>query len=212
MAPPKTLHTGIYVIENRINGRRYIGSAMRFNKRWREHLRGLDAGRHHSRFLQRDWLKRGPDAFEFRILLLCAPENLLMYEQAFIDFYRPEYNSAPVAGSQLGFKMPPEAKAKMSEAAKRTRNFTGKSHSAESRARISAAKTGVKRGAYDRERIEKAASAMRKSKSVLTEDLVRKGKELHNAGASHQEVADACGCSYWAASDFIQGRTFRWVC
>ena len=61
-----TLHTGIYAIENLTNGRMYIGSAQRFNKRWKEHLRALERGVHHSRFLQRDWDKCGSEAFRFK--------------------------------------------------------------------------------------------------------------------------------------------------
>jgi group I intron endonuclease len=211
MAPPRTNHTGIYIIENLQNGRRYVGSAMRFNKRWKEHARGLDRGNHHSRFLQREWNKKGADAFEFRVVLLCEPENLLMYEQVFIDFYRPEYNSAPVAGSQLGLKMSDEAKAKMSEAAKRTRNFTGHKHRADSKAKISAAKTGVKHGPYDKDRIDKAARKMRETKSVITESSVRIIRNMNAAGIRHAAIAETVGCSYWVVADIVRNRTFKWV-
>ena len=155
MAPQKKPHTGIYMIQNTSNGRFYIGSAMRFSKRWKEHTRSLGRGSHHSQFLQRDWNKCGAEIFDFSVLLYCESEELIRYEQFFLDQQFPDYNTAQIAGSQLGFKMSPEARKKMSIAAKRTRNFTGKKHSEETKRRISETKTGVKFGAYSEERCKK---------------------------------------------------------
>ena len=88
---------GVYVIENGVNGHRYIGSAVSFKKRFREHHRQLSEGRHHSRYLQRAWDKYGADAFRFKPLLYCDRHNLIGYEQNAMDVMRPEYNIAPVA-------------------------------------------------------------------------------------------------------------------
>lgn len=203
--------TGIYVIENTVNGRRYIGSAVNIDKRWKEHRRQLSEGRHHSRFMQREWSKRGQEAFVFRVLLLCDRANLLWYEQALLDAWQPEYNTAPTAGSQLGLKMTDAAKAKMSSAAKRTRNFTGHRHSEASKRRISAAKTGVKFGKYDQQRVAKTAAAMRAGKNAMTETEVRIVRRLHASGLPHREVAQWIGRSYWAVADIARNRTFTWV-
>jgi group I intron endonuclease len=138
-----TLRTGIYEIRNTVNGKKYVGSAVDFGNRWRQHAQSLVRGDHHSIALQRAWVRYGPSAFQFNKLLACSKENLIMYEQICMDALKPEYSVAPRAGSQLGFKMSDEARAKMAEAARRTRNFTGRTHSAESRAKISAAKKGV---------------------------------------------------------------------
>jgi group I intron endonuclease len=153
--------SGIYSIEHVASGRRYVGSAANIDKRWKEHRRQLARGVHHSRFLQRAWDKHGEQAFQFTVVLLCDRHNLLWYEQSLIDAWRPEYNSAPTAGSQLGLKMSDEAKAKMSAAAKRTRNFTGHRHSEETKRRISEAKAGRKFGPYGPERCASAGAAQR---------------------------------------------------
>lgn len=134
-----------------------------------------------------------------------------MYEQAYFDAMSPEYNCAPKAGSQLGFKMPATARAKMSEAAKRTRNFTGRSHSAESRAKISANRKGKGGGPRTDERLKKIAEAMRATKSVLNEEKVRAIRAMKAAGKPHRDVAEAIGCSYWAVADVVRGRCFGWV-
>lgn len=205
------LRSGIYSIECKANGRRYIGSAVNIAKRWKEHRRSLDAGTHHSRFLMREWNKRGPDAFIFSVLLYCGRDNLLMYEQACLDGFKPEYNSAPTAGSQLGLKMSDAAKAKMSQAAKRTRNFTGKNHTDESKAKISRKKTGVIFGPYGEDRIKKTADAMRNSKNALTEDQVRLIRKWNCEGQQHKYSAALLGCSYWVVADVVRNRTFGWV-
>lgn len=151
--------TGIYEIRNTINGKRYVGSAVLFKKRWKEHVRQLSDSRHHSVVLQRAWDRYGSEAFEFKPIIYCDRANLIMYEQIAMDALLPEYNVAPRAGSQLGFRMREEAKAKMSEAAKRTRNFTGKTHSEESRAKISASRMGKGGGPMSEERKAKIGAA-----------------------------------------------------
>lgn len=172
MAPKAKPHTGIYMIKNTRNGRFYIGSAIRFSHRWATHLRGLNANKHHSKFMQRDWNKSGPDCFEFEVLIYCEPEMLIANEQRFIDELKPVYNSAPMAGSQLGFKMSDESKAKLSAAAKRTKNFSGHRHSEESKAKIRAAKTGAKMGPYS-EAHRKKISESQKGKVVPAERRLR---------------------------------------
>lgn len=107
--------SGIYVIVNSITGHRYVGSAVRLQKRRREHFGALRRGDHASLVLQRAYDKHGVDALVFRLLLLCDPRDLLMYEQRAIDVFRPEYNICKVAGSRLGAKYTDEARARLSE-------------------------------------------------------------------------------------------------
>src|SRR5690606_16572171 len=145
MASPKASYhgrAGVYLIRSS-DGRQYIGSAVNIGKKWRNHWRDLEGGKHHNRFMQRAWRKRGRRDFQFSVLLFCDRENLLQYEQACIDAYRPEYNAAPVAGSQLGYRHTPESRARMS--ASRRKDFSpmkGRKHTAEARAKISANRKG----------------------------------------------------------------------
>jgi len=180
-------NTGIYVIENTKNGRRYVGSALRLNARWRDHRRGLENNRHHSRFMQRDWNKCGQDFFKFTILMFCEKESLIRNEQTFIDNLKPEYNSAPVAGSQLGFKMSDESKAKLSAAAKRTKNFTGHKHSEETKARISASRKGKGGGFRSAERLAKISAAL-KGRVVPKEMRDRIKKKLKGHKQSQEQI------------------------
>jgi group I intron endonuclease len=108
------LNAGIYVIENSVTGHCYIGSAMKFEKRRREHFGALRRGDHRSVVLQRAYDKHGAEVLTFRPLLVCSVENLLFYEQRAIDVYRPAYNICKVAGSRLGSKYTEESRALLS--------------------------------------------------------------------------------------------------
>jgi len=110
---------GVYQIVNTENGKRYIGSAKCFKHRWGTHLRHLVQGKHHSQYLQRAWNWHGQDVFKFEVLLLCAPEDAIFYEQRAMDFYKSAnhkkgYNVAPAAGGQLGFRHSDLSKLNMS--------------------------------------------------------------------------------------------------
>lgn len=105
------LNCGIYCIEHVASGKKYIGSALNFRRRWDRHLSPLRNGKHNSRHLQFAWSKYGEAQFVFRTLVVCAPERLIFYEQLCIDAYQASdsrfgFNIAPTAGSRLGAKMP----------------------------------------------------------------------------------------------------------
>lgn len=102
---------GIYVIRS-ISGGEYVGSSTNIRKRLRGHEKLLAEGLHHSRALQAAWIKHGPDGFTFHILLVCSRRNLLLYEQAVIDIFKPKYNMSPTAGNCLGVKHSAETRKK----------------------------------------------------------------------------------------------------
>lgn len=59
---------GIYKIENKINGKVYIGESLDIKRRWKEHIKDLDKNKHHSYKLQEDWNKYGKDSFNFEVI------------------------------------------------------------------------------------------------------------------------------------------------
>lgn len=113
-----TMQTGVYQIRNRVTGDIYIGSTARnFRVRWAQHRNAL-ARNKGSRHLNRAWFKYGPDQFEFSVLIVCAPENVLMFEQRAIDALKPAYNLSPTAGNTTGIACSPEKAKKISTAHK----------------------------------------------------------------------------------------------
>ena len=94
-----------------------------------------------------------------RVLIECRQGDLLMYEQLFLDGFRPRLNLSPTAGRNVGHRHAPETLRRMSESGKAAwvdrprglsadirdrirRGQIGKVFSAETRAKISAAIKG----------------------------------------------------------------------
>lgn len=115
--------SAIYFIENTINGKIYIGSAMDVPKRWAMHRYMLKHNKHHSILLQRAWNKYGEEAFDFGLLEIVAVDQLIEREQYFIDLAfaadrNSGYNICPIAGSSLGVKQSEQARKNKSIARK----------------------------------------------------------------------------------------------
>jgi group I intron endonuclease len=140
--------SGIYEIRNTVNGHRYVGSSFDVNSRWGKHKTTLQKEIHHNQYLQRAWLYYGQSNFVFCVLEQCESSSLIQREQYYIDILRPEYNILQIAGSSLGTKLTKETREKMSKAHKgKTHDymkdypnpFFGKTHTAETRAKMSTA-------------------------------------------------------------------------
>lgn len=107
----------VYEIRNTVTGKHYVGSAVNFKNRKREHLTSLSKGSHHNRFLQRAFDKYGEGSFVFSVLELVDDKSkLIEREQFWMDSTSPQYNIAQVAGSTLGVRFSDEAKANVSKA------------------------------------------------------------------------------------------------
>jgi predicted GIY-YIG superfamily endonuclease len=144
---------GIYSIRNKINGKQYIGSSKSIRQRWSAHRSELRAGAHHSAALQRAWDKYGEDAFEFLVLELVEDELArLARETALIAANRTAdgrngYNCLAIGGSPAGYTHTEETRRRMSEGQLKIplevrlsycRSFTGREHSEETKAKMSA--------------------------------------------------------------------------
>ena len=67
---------GIYKIENRENGKLYIGQAKDIRDRWRHHVAALRNEYHSNKHLQYSWNKYGKESFIFSIIEICSIEEL----------------------------------------------------------------------------------------------------------------------------------------
>ena len=103
------MQTGIYEIVHVASGKRYVGSSIDIPRRWGEHLRQIRGGRHSNAKLTNFFRKYGEEAFEFRVIAECSPEDMLVLEQHEID--RGAYlNIAPIAGNTLGREVTQETR------------------------------------------------------------------------------------------------------
>lgn len=149
------VNSGVYVITNAIDGKRYIGSSVDLQLRKRTHWRRLRKGNHHSNPLQNAWNKYGEEAFTFDVLqIVDDAAQLLGLEQYYLNLCQPEYNTCPVARSCLGRKLTEEHRRKIGDGnrgkvhdaafraavSERTRGLhVGRKHTSESRANMQAA-------------------------------------------------------------------------
>lgn len=116
---------GIYRIVHIESGRCYIGRSGDIAKRWDAHIRDLTASTdHHSAYLQHAWNKYGANAFRFEVVVLESdPQRLIELEQYYLDkrlFERgsKEYNMSSSSRGPVGVKHSAEARARMSAAQK----------------------------------------------------------------------------------------------
>lgn len=120
------INSGIYSIENIINGKKYIGQSVHLEKRRREHFNHFKTKTHKNPYFQKAFNKYGEEAFIFKILIYCEPFEMTRYEQALVDLYGKDnlYNlSLKCVTSTLGIAFTEEHKKKISEATKgKTKN------------------------------------------------------------------------------------------
>lgn len=141
----------VYQVTNAANGKRYIGYTGRgLVNRKRGHLRDAAAGKGHA--LHRAIRKYGPENFTFHVLGDFGDDEDLakVYEVETIAKYKPEYNLSyggdggtlhktsreKIGAANRGRKMPP------SHSEKRRAYLTGKKHTLETRAKMSAVQKG----------------------------------------------------------------------
>ena len=89
------MESGIYVIINVINDKKYIGQSNDIPRRWIEHRTLLNNNKHGNTYLQASWNKYGAKSFVFRVLQYCTTDKLNQLEIAYIkhfDSYRNGYN------------------------------------------------------------------------------------------------------------------------
>ena len=97
---------GVYKIENKQNGKVYIGQSIDIKKRWASHLRELRKGIHDNIYLQDDWLIYGEGSFTFEIIKKCRSIKLDEIEKYYIDHYKATdrkygYNRSAGLGKRL---------------------------------------------------------------------------------------------------------------
>jgi group I intron endonuclease len=112
------MNSGIYVIQNLINHKVYIGSAINIKARWADHRKKLKDDVHFNAHLQSAWNKYGEENFTFWIIEVTTKQLLVQREQFFLDLFQVHesgiYNVSLVAQNCLGIRRTDEFKRKQS--------------------------------------------------------------------------------------------------
>lgn len=138
----KRLASGIYCIENIVNGKKYIGASKQIQQRFSEHKCNLRKNRHLNNYLQRSWNKYGESSFKFQIVVECSICDLDKMEIKLIQEYKANcrdcgYNL--VTGGGAGRIVSEESRRKMSK------SHTGLKQTEEHKRNAAATKIGIKR-------------------------------------------------------------------
>lgn len=122
------MNSGIYVIRNILDDKKYVGSTGKLSVRWGQHRRALNGNVHFNPLLQNAWNKHGEASFIYEIVELCDAPSLLDREEFWIiekKSHKDEwgYNlcKKPRA-SRLGCKASPETIEKM------RKSLSGRNH------------------------------------------------------------------------------------
>lgn len=107
--------TGIYIITNTIDGKRYIGQSIDIKRRFWDHRCISHEENRHLRYAMK---KYGKEAFKYEILEECEYEKLDEREIYYIDKLKPEYNVS-YGGQRTMKRLPDETKEILSKKAKK---------------------------------------------------------------------------------------------
>jgi len=169
--------SGIYIWKNKINGKRYIGSAVDLSKRLKFYYSNssmeslLKISKSH---ICSALLKHGRSNFSLEILEYCSPEKCVEREKYYIDLLGSEYNIVkdPTLPSMSGRKHSEETikimedrthsddtKKKISDTMTGENNpMYGKNHTKETKTIMSDAKKGKNHPNYGKPRYEGSGS------------------------------------------------------
>lgn len=204
------MQSGIYKIENKVNSKVYIGSAVNIPKRWREHRHYLSTGTAADKF-QKAWNKYGAENFVFSVVEYVENDQLILREQYWIGFYDAVsngYNTCLIASSSLGLKRSKETKEKLrlshlgkklppEQVKKIIKKLTGRPVSAETREKISKSNIGKNKGRVIttewRKKISEGCKRNSVGKWMVGKKLSRETREKigrANIGRVHPPVSE----------------------
>jgi len=224
--------SGIYCIENLINGKKYIGFSTDIYKRWKIHVTSLDGNYHENWYLQNAWNKYKKESFMFKIIEEYPPveEILKLMEIYFISYYNSfrgngkGYNLTKGGEGNLGWIPTKKARRNMSKAnsgennpnygkhpspetlEKQSKGNKGKIISPETRKKISISATGR---IHSPESIKKTADARRgthlspKTKKKIGDANL--GKKRVRASSPFYGVSKH-GNENWQANIWVKGK------
>lgn len=179
---------GIYMIINKVNNKKYIGSSRNLTQRRRSHLYKLRHGKHENNHLQNAFNKYGEENFKFDIIEECSIEDLAKKENENIKEWKTllrdkGYNISPKTGNK---EVSQETRNKLSILAKNrttehkkklAESRRGWNPSKEIRKKMSESHMGYQMPQEQKDKISKALKGRKASKEATANmSKARKGR------------------------------------
>lgn len=189
--------SGIYCIENRISGKKYIGQSRDVKNRYRGHKWHLNNGSHHSRHLQNAWNKYGEDSFIFYIIEECDISQLNEREIYWIAHYDTtdiEFGYNVTAGGEDNPMNYAECRAKLSQSLMGNTIWLGKKHTEETKKKIGDGNRGkfVSEETREKLRLINSHPNGRIGKlSVLSKSIKQIDKDTNEVIGLHESIRQA---------------------
>jgi len=133
---------GVYCWVNKVNGKLYIGSGDPLYLRISDYYQNWYLNSRYNLYIVRAFKKYGMLNFSLVILEYTNSIDVIKSEQNWIDLFKPEYNTNPIAGSSKGYTHTVESLEKMRDAA------LGKKHSDLTKKAMSDSRKGEKNPFY----------------------------------------------------------------
>lgn len=172
----------VYLVENRLNGKRYAGKTVKtFAQRWGQHLYHAKRNSYPSNHFYRALRKHGADAFHLLLEIHCNESGILddveRWVIAALSLKDEGYNRTDGGEGTSGLIHTPLARARMSAAQVGNKKCLGRKHSSETIAKMSAIKTGKKHSLAARSKMRLAKLGRKLSPEHCAKlSLVRQSK------------------------------------
>ena len=128
--------SGIYIITNIINNKKYVGSSKNMDQRKRSHFYKLRHNKHENDYLQKSFNKHGEKNFRFTTECFCEEKTLIIKEKEYMKLYN-------VLDRNFGYNISPEPKNKIVSLETRKKlNILAKNRTEEHQKKLSESRKG----------------------------------------------------------------------
>lgn len=195
--------SGVYYLINNINGHSYLGSSINLSSRMRNYLNNtfLKSKQNVNMPIVKALLKYDQSNFSFLILEYADTESLAIRETYYITLLTPYYNVLKKGYSSLGYKHTEETKKLLSLLAQDRR------HSDRTKSLIARALTGENNPFYNKSHSLESKSRISEAKSSYPVYVYNSFKELLVAFPSVGFLADLIKSNHATLVDVIKQQT-----